>query len=281
MTISFNQGGYLRQCLDSVVSQKSADVEYIVVDPGSTDGSRQILESYGGLIDHLALEPDNGPADGLNRGFSLARGRVGYFINSDDFILPGGVGRMLRFWGRDPDADVLLGGAWMVDGRGRPIRELRAAPVSLSGLLSGSDRLVQQGMSFRLNRFRAAGGFAAANTTCWDYELLCMMLRGGARIAVRPDRFGAFRVHETSLSGGVGGEAHMRRYADDLDRIYLNITGRPPTPDHARAGLPRRVLRWAARPQHTLSHALDLALPFVMSRRWRSDTGRPPRGTTT
>ena len=82
VTISYNQAPYLRQCVESVISQKSDDIEYIVVDPGSTDGSREILQSYGDAIDHLILQTDKGPADGLNKGFAKAKGKIGYFVNS-------------------------------------------------------------------------------------------------------------------------------------------------------------------------------------------------------
>ncbi|MBK8907410.1 MAG: glycosyltransferase [Rhodospirillales bacterium] len=75
VTISFNQAQYARQAVESVLSQQGDDVEYIVVDPGSTDGSREILAGYGHAIDHFVFEPDNGPADGLNKGFGRATGR--------------------------------------------------------------------------------------------------------------------------------------------------------------------------------------------------------------
>ena len=88
VTISFNQAKYLRQCIDSVLNQNYQNIEYIIVDPGSTDGSRQIIESYGDRVIKI-FEKDAGPADGLNMGFSRATGDIFYFINSDDYVLPG------------------------------------------------------------------------------------------------------------------------------------------------------------------------------------------------
>jgi glycosyltransferase involved in cell wall biosynthesis len=225
VTISFNQGPYLRQCVDSVLAQKCDDVEYIIVDPGSTDGSREILASYGAAIDHLVLEPDNGPADGLSKGFARATGEVGYFINSDDFLLPSAVDRMRRLWAANPGIDLLLGGAWMVDGAGAPIRELVASSAELDVLLSGDSHIVQQGLSFRMDRLREVGGFNVANRTCWDFEFICAMLRNGARARVCRERIGTFRMYEGSLSGGVAGSVHIQRYRDDLDRIHREFTG--------------------------------------------------------
>ena len=70
VTISFNQAKFLRECIDSVLNQDYHEIEYIVVDPGSTDGSKKIIDSYGDKIIKY-YEKDYGPADGLNKGFSI------------------------------------------------------------------------------------------------------------------------------------------------------------------------------------------------------------------
>lgn len=271
VTISFNQARYLRQCLDSVISQKGDDVEYIVVDPGSTDGSREILESYGAAMDHLVLKPDKGPADGLNKGFALARGEVGYFINSDDFLMPGAVQRMRRLWRENPDLDILLGSAWMVNRAGEPLRELAAASGDLKALLSGDATVVQQGLSFRMDRLRAAGGFKVENRTCWDYEILCTMLHGGAKALVTRDRLGAFRVYGDSLSGGVGGTHHTQRYFADLDRLHRALTGRPFARKGPAAETLARARRALTHPSLTLTRFRDRLFPAHLRQRWAED----------
>lgn len=278
VTISFNQAQYLRQCVNSVVSQKGDDVEYIVVDPGSTDGSREILQSYGSAIDHLVLEPDQGPADGLNKGFARASGEIGYFINSDDFLLPGAVNRMRRLWTANPDTDILLGGAWMVDGNGEPIRELTATRVTLEGLFLSRSLLVQQGMSFRMAAFRGSGAFNASNKTCWDFELLCALLRNGCRTQVTGERFGAFRLYEASLSGGVSGTQHTERYKADIDRISRETTGKPRPDINLYPSVPERFSRMVHRPAASLVQICDRIFPAAMHRRWRRDFQSSPEG---
>lgn len=228
VTICFNQAQYLRQCLDSVVSQKCEAVEYIVVDPGSTDGSRAILESYGEAIDYLILEPDNGPADGLNKGFARARGEVGYFINSDDFLLPGAIKRMRRLWRTHPRSDAIAAAAWIVDEESNPVLEVQPTPLTLDVLVGGGGAVVQHGFTFKMETFRTVGGFNSANRTCWDYELICAMIGTGAKIQVVSDRLGVFRLHGGSLSGGGHGARHEVQYAADLARIYGRYTDRIP-----------------------------------------------------
>ena len=83
VTISFNQASYLEQAIRSVLGQDYADIEYIVVDAGSTDGSREIIEHYSGQIDKIIFEEDNGSADGLNKGFARATGDVYSFIEAN------------------------------------------------------------------------------------------------------------------------------------------------------------------------------------------------------
>ena len=82
VTISYNQGRYLKQCIESVLSQKNVDIEYIIVDPGSSDNSREIINSYKEI--KKIYKKDKGPADGLNNGFKIATGDFFGFINSPD-----------------------------------------------------------------------------------------------------------------------------------------------------------------------------------------------------
>ena len=89
VTVSFNQRQYLEECLTSVLGQDYPSLEYIVVDPGSTDGSRELIESLGSRLAAVLFEPDQGAADGLNKGFQRASGEIFGFLNSDDALLPG------------------------------------------------------------------------------------------------------------------------------------------------------------------------------------------------
>jgi len=271
VTISFNQKNFLKQAVESVITQKTPAIEYIVVDPGSTDGSRELLREYESAIDHLVLEPDAGSADGLNKGFALATGEIGYFLNSDDVLLPGALARLSAAWS-SPEASVLLGGGWIIDGAGLPLREVQPnlAVMSLQGVASGRAVFFQQGMSFRMADFRRVGGFNPTNRSCWDAELFADLLIAGGTAARLPFRIGSFRIHPSSISGGVGGDAMARTYASERARINEKITA------HLLArGDP---LSWFERVKFLLDGAarslvvrLDKRIGVLMRRRWRSD----------
>jgi glycosyltransferase involved in cell wall biosynthesis len=96
VTISYNQCAFLERAIQSVLAQNYPEVEYIVVDPGSTDGSRDIIERYRSRISKLILEPDKGPVDGLNKGFSVATGEIYGYLNADDEFLPGAIDKAMR-----------------------------------------------------------------------------------------------------------------------------------------------------------------------------------------
>ncbi|MDO8260503.1 MAG: glycosyltransferase, partial [Candidatus Magasanikbacteria bacterium] len=157
VTISFNQAKFLRKCMDSVLNQDYKNVEYIVVDPGSTDGSREIIESYGDSVITI-FEKDKGPADGLNNGFSRATGDIFYFINSDDYVLENAFSLAASIFLSNPDLDVLLGAGIEVDSEGKKIKSYYPSRVSPEAYVNGAVTLFQQGMFFRSRAFQQAAG---------------------------------------------------------------------------------------------------------------------------
>lgn len=271
VTLSFNQADYLRQALESVIKQKNDAVEFIVVDPGSTDGSRDIIAEYRDHIDTVILEPDSGPADGLNKGFAAARGRIGYFLNSDDFLMPRAVEALERQWMTHPHIGVLLGRAWRVLGNGAVERELLPTPNDRTTLASGAATIVQQGFSFAMNAFRAVGGFNAANRSTWDYELLAQFAAADIPFAIVNDRFGAFRLYADGISGGALGEAHQRRFDADYRRIHAGILGNPIKGDVMAFLWRGRSRKMLAHPSHALHRLRELALPRVTKYRFNTD----------
>ena len=223
VTLSYNQRAFLREAIDSVLKQDHKDVEYIIVDPGSTDGSRELIESYRSRVSHVVLEPDKGAADGLNKGFALAGGEVFGLLNADDFLLPGALRSVEEFFRAHPKCDIAMGNGYVVDAQGQHLRHLRARNFSVQTYLYGGTRWLQQATFFRREAFRRSPGFNVQNRTCWDGELFVSMAQMGAVIGYIDGDLGAFRLHSASISGSKRLEGP---YEKDCRRIFRQIRGR-------------------------------------------------------
>lgn len=120
---SYNQGPFLRACLDSILSQNlnASEYEVIVIDGGSTDGSVQIIASHP-VVTYWVSEQDLGHWDGVNKGIQRSRGELIAWINSDDFYQPDCFHELLSYIDAHPDADIYYGDADEVDGDGQFLR---------------------------------------------------------------------------------------------------------------------------------------------------------------
>jgi glycosyltransferase involved in cell wall biosynthesis len=230
VTVSYNQYAYLKEAMDSVLDQEYPDLEYIVVDPGSTDGSRELIQSYGGRVSKAILEPDKGAADGLNKGFAAAKGDVYGFLNSDDLLLPGSLKRVADFFSEHPECDMVMGNGYKIDGKGNRLKHIKARDFSVRRHLYGGTRWLQQSTFFRREAYLSSPGFNTKNTTSWDGELFVTMVNQGAKVGYIDCDLSAFRIHGTSISGT---GRMWDTYKKDNARVFRNIQGRDwgPTDD--------------------------------------------------
>jgi glycosyltransferase involved in cell wall biosynthesis len=202
VTISYNQSEYLERAIRSVIDQEGVDLEYIVVDPGSTDGSRDIIEHYSARIQTVILSPDAGPADGLNKGLAHASGQYFGFINADDELSPGALREAAAFFQLNPDIDVVCGDSWQIDADGQRSRRLVSVPhISPRLFARGVAYIVQQSAFMRLPPVLAIGGFDKTNCSTWDGDLFYRLAKQGSRFKRVKHIWGLFRIYGTSISG--------------------------------------------------------------------------------
>jgi glycosyltransferase involved in cell wall biosynthesis len=230
VTISMNQGRFLPIAVDSVLSQRDVDIEYVIVDAGSTDGSREYLETLRDPRVRLILEKDAGPADGLNKGVQSTSGTVVGYLNADDAYLTGAFRDVDSFFRRKPRVDVVYGDGWMIDGDGRVLRHFESTPWGLRQYLYGGVSVLQQSTFFRRAAFQRTSGFNTVNATCWDGELLVDLALTGARLFHARADWSAFRLHAEGISGS---GRLQERYYGDLQRLRARGTGREPGTLHA------------------------------------------------
>ena len=246
VTISFNQSKFLEHCILSVLSQGVEEVEYIVVDPGSTDGSRNIIEKYRDSIDQIVFEKDHGPADGLNRGFHRAKGDIYGFLNSDDILLPGALTYVEQYFDTHPDIDVLSGDGLVIDESGNEIRKCYSDRFSVLRFAYGSCVLVQPSTFFRSSIFKAVNGFNSENKAAWDGELFLEMAIHGAKFARSKILLSGFRLHFTSITASGKLDAEIAAH----DRyIFRKVKGRNFNPLDYIISLWFRIFKHCSRPR--------------------------------
>jgi glycosyltransferase involved in cell wall biosynthesis len=266
VTLSYNQGRFLESALRSVVEQQGVDLDYIVVDPGSSDDSRSIIERYRSQLSNVVLERDDGPADGLNRGFAKATGDIYGFLNADDMLEPGALAKVAQAFEQYPEADVISGNGHIIDEQGLPVRRLYSDRFSLWGYLYGGVVLLQQSTFFRARAFEQAGGFNVQNRTCWDGELWLDMALTGKRFQRVNGFWSGFRVYDGSITSDIHGDTDRRRaYLRDRRRMFLKARGRLPGGLRDRGQrVAARVVKWGTNPV-----ALSVRLASLMSPRVR------------
>ena len=249
VTISYNQAQFLERAICSIIEQDHNGLEYIVVDPGSTDGSRDIIERHRNKIAKIIYEPDRGPADGLNKGFAEAHGEIVGFLNSDDVLEPGALSRVVQYFEAHPDADVISGYSWIIDAEGNIKRRFFSDRYSLRMAAYGACILSQASTFFRAEVFRRAGGFNVENRLSWDGELFVDMALAGARFSLVPEYWSRFRIHGDSITGSGKFRAMHEIHRE---RIFRKIMGREPNSLDRFLVLGARVAKKVLNPSDTI-----------------------------
>ncbi len=223
-TISFNQASFLDACIDSVANQEGP-WEHIIVDPGSTDGSLDIIEANRAHFSHIVLEKDEGPADGLNKGFARATGEIFYYLNSDDIVLPGAFKEARKFLEHHPEVDVVSGGGYIIDENGNKKRKLWSDPVSRFGLAHGGSILIQPSTFIRHKAFQMTTGFNVHNSSNWDSELIVDLFEKEANFKQLKRFWSGYRIHQGSITGTAQLDEKINAWGR---RRYEKLVGKKP-----------------------------------------------------
>ena len=147
-TPSYNQAGYIEQTIKSVLSQKGDfELEYIIMDGGSTDRSVAIIKKYAEkhpCAIKWVSEKDKGQADAINKGWKMATGDIVAYLNSDDMYEPGAIQHAVRFLEKKPDVDWVYGQCRIVDEKGKEIRRFIKWYRHLLGRNYSYDKLLKE-----------------------------------------------------------------------------------------------------------------------------------------
>jgi glycosyltransferase involved in cell wall biosynthesis len=209
VTPNFNGARFLEAAIRSVLAQRDdgVDLEYIVADGGSTDGSLAIVERYRGRIDRFIGGPDSGPASAINKGLAAASGDILGWLNSDDLYRPGALRRVVEALAPHPARALAFGRCRIVDEDGREIRrgitrfKESFFPVSSRFVIQSINYVSQPAMFFRRRAWIEAGPLREDLAAAFDYDLLLRLWRRGGAVRLSPPPLADFRWHPGSISG--------------------------------------------------------------------------------
>ena len=194
ITPSFQQAKYLEETIQSVLSQNYPEMEYFVVDGGSTDGSAEIIERYADQIDWWVSEPDGGQSDAINKGFREATGDIVAWVNSDDVLMPGAIQKAVEAFEEHPDAVFVFGDVYSIDGNGKTFNEMNYGDWQLKDLMRFSI-IGQPAVFMRRKVVRALGYLDPNYNYLMDHHLWLRLAKEGEIVHV-PAFLAKARYHD-------------------------------------------------------------------------------------
>lgn len=194
---SFNMAEFLPATLDSILAQDYRPLEVVVVDGASTDGTVDLLHTYAKQHPELrwVSEPDDGPADAVNKGLSLIRGEIAAIQSADDIYYPGAVHSAVAGFDAHPAVAIVYGDAAIIDADGVVQGTTHYLPYTLCRYLCGSTFISQSSSFFRPALAREVGG-CRDRYFVFDIDLWLRMLFHAPAYKL-PAVMSAYRRHET------------------------------------------------------------------------------------
>lgn len=218
VTPSYNQGQFIEETIRSVLLQGYPNIEYMITDGGSTDGSVETIAQYGPWLAYWVSEKDRGQTHAINKGWAHADGEILAYLNSDDVLLPATLYRVADAFRQHPHVSVVYGDCQLVDGETRFIRRLGSQPYSRSGLLL-ADYIHQSSTFIRHDVVQRVGLLDETFHMSMDYEYWLRLAMADLAMLYVPDVLSLARLTTSSKTGSMA-----VRFLDDalrvLDRIY-------------------------------------------------------------
>lgn len=229
VTPSYNQAEYLERTILSVLNQNYPNLEYFIIDGGSTDGSVDIIKKYEPYLAGWLSEKDRGQTDAINKGFRLATGDYVAFQNSDDTFAPDALAQVAKAWRRAPETDVFFGDMYITDDEDVILEELRAPEFCVECQIYEGMQVFNQSLFIKRERLNQFGLLDESLRFVIDYEIIARLgVQPGMRFLHVDGFWGAFRVQPNAKSSTiqtVGVAEHQRIKEKYLPQLQSSLGG--------------------------------------------------------
>jgi glycosyltransferase involved in cell wall biosynthesis len=213
VTPSYNQEKYLERTILSVLNQHYPNLEYFIIDGGSTDGSLAIIKKYEPYLAGWVSEKDRGQTDAINKGFRRATGEYVAFQNSDDVFAPDAFNCVADAWRKAPDTDVFFGDMYITDEADVILEELRAPEFCAECHIYEGMQLFNQSLFIRRDRLIQFGLLDEGLRFVIDYEIVARLgVQPGVRFRHVNGFWGGFRVQPDAKSSTIASTVGLQEH---------------------------------------------------------------------
>jgi glycosyltransferase involved in cell wall biosynthesis len=245
VTPSYNQGPYIEEAIRSVLLQGYPNLEYVVIDGGSTDQSREIIEKYQPWLTYWVSEKDNGQAEAINKGLDRTTGEIVNWLNSDDLLYLGALKRLALAYLENRTAMLYNGSAVRVDAHGTYGSPYTAQQLSAESAFEGKVPLPQPAIFFKREAWVQHGKLKSFYYAM-DTDLFFSCIVSGQSQTVGGPPLAMMRIHEEAKTAK--SEALKPMFLERFE-IFSKLSLDPAIPSHIRRqidyGLNRESLRLA------------------------------------
>ena len=220
VTPSYNQGGFLRETIESIVNQSYPNLEYFIIDGGSTDESVDIIREYEARIDWWVSEKDRGQSHAINKGFEKATGELLCWVNSDDILFPDCLHRVATCYLNSNKPHLIHTNFVHIDSDGVVVRMIRIPQQSRFFMYRGVWSVSAPSAFFSAELLHNVGYLNTDLHMSMDLDLWLRMMKAGARLLYISDYLGAFRLHQNSKTSTKLSSHKLRDIFREQDYIF-------------------------------------------------------------
>ena len=219
ITVSFNQGQFIEDNILSVINQNYPNIEHIIIDAGSTDGTLDILKKHDKHLNWVS-EPDKGQSDGLNKGFKKATGDIIGWFNSDDRITLGALHKVAHFFMEHPEEIAVVGNQVIIDEQGNKIKTIHSRSYSFDYLINHARGITQNSTFFKRSVFDRIGYIDETLHYAMDRDLFIRIAKVKT-MSYLAENLGEFRIQPDAKTA-----EGSYKFAKELIKIRKKYKGK-------------------------------------------------------